>query len=77
MMLPRTRHDGKDDRKQLQTSGQHVEHEDKFGKYTVAVKVADRADFSKSGTDIVQGSGNRGEICRKIQIVDADCKHGQ
>ena len=66
-------------RVQLQTSGQHVEDQDKLGEIGVDAEILGRTDQFQTGTNVVECGGNGGEIGGQVKIIDSDQKkrHGK
>ena len=65
---------GKQDqnRENLQPARNHVKDQDAGGKCAVAAVVHGRTDLFQSGSDIVQGRGDRRKVRLQVKIIDRD-----
>ena len=61
-ILPYRRVQQDEQREKFQSAGQHVEHQHIFGKMAEEIEVGCRAYLGKAGTDVVDGSRNRGKV---------------
>lgn len=60
--------------KQLKAPGEHVEHQHVFGEHAEESEVLGWSGKFKSGTDVVDGCGNRREIGHQIISLKLDQK---
>lgn len=74
--LPESRMEEDEKREQLQSSGQHIEHQHPFGKSGEDAEAAGGTYFRQSGSDIVQCGQDSGKICGEIPSLDGDKEYG-
>ena len=61
---------------ELQSADQHVEDQNDLGKAREKAEVLRGTDHGKSGTDVIDGCGDRGEAGRGVVSLDGDEQHG-
>lgn len=65
-ILPHSRVEEDEQWEQLKAPGEHVEHQHVFGEHAEESEVLGWSGKFKSGTDVVDGCGNRREIGHQI-----------